>query len=390
MIETWRWFGPNDPITLADVRQTGATGIVTALHEVPVGTPWTYEAVAERKAMIEAAGLSWEVCESIPVADAIKCGADDAQELIDNWITSLRALGRAGIPTVCYNFMPVLDWTRTTLTHPRPDGARALRFELSDFVAYDLFMLKRDAFDSYPEALVTQARARFATMNDKARKTLEETVIAGLPGGAEPLNRASLLRKIDTFDGLSADEVRGNLRRFLKAVVPVAEELGVALAIHPDDPPIPLFGLPRIVSCADDIETILAVSDSPANGITLCCGSYGASATNDVEEMTERFVDRVNFAHLRNVLLDEDGSFEEAPHLAGRVDMVRIISTLRAHERDSGRNIPMRPDHGHLFGRDAALPSNPGYSYIGRLRGLAELRGVSEALNHAETEEHPQ
>jgi mannonate dehydratase len=387
MIETWRWFGPNDPITLADVRQTGATGIVTSLHEIPVGTAWTAQDVAERKQMIEAAGLTWQVCESIPVADAIKRGAPEAEALTDAWIASLRALGRAGVPVVCYNFMPVVDWTRTTLTHPRPDGARALRFEFADFVAYDLFMLGRDAASDYPNALVDRARDRFTAMDDAARQTLEETVIAGLPGGADGLTRDALAREIAAFDGLTADDVRANLRRFLQAVVPVAQEVGVDLAIHPDDPPLALFGLPRVVSSAADVEAILDVSDSPANGITLCCGSYGAALANNVEAMAERFAHRVNFAHLRNVTVDQDGSFEEAPHLGGRVDMVRVITALRAEERNSARTIPMRPDHGHLFNRDAGLPSNPGYSYIGRLRGLAELRGISAAIDHAHNAE---
>ena len=384
MEETWRWFGPNDPISLEDVRQTGATGIVTALHDVPASTRWTEDAIAARKALIEGAGLHWSVCESIPIHDAIKRGGAPAAPLIDAWIDTLALLGRAGVPTVCYNFMPVVDWTRTALDHPQPDGALALRFDMADFVAYDLFILGRDGEGDYPTDVTARARARFEAMNEAARAKLETTIIAGLPGGAAAQTRSSIARAIAEFDGMSTEDVRTALRDFLARIVPVAEEVGVRLAIHPDDPPRPLFGLPRVVSTADDAADILAALDSPFNGLTLCAGSYGSRADNDVAVMAERFAGRINFAHLRNVTIEVDGSFEEAPHLGGRVDMVRVIRTLHAEERRSGRIIPMRPDHGHLFSRDAATSSNPGYSYIGRLRGLAELRGIACALEAGE------
>lgn len=381
MIETWRWFGPDDPISLSEVRQTGATGIVTALHDIPVGTVWTEAAIARRKAMIDAAGLDWQVCESIPVHDAIKRGGAAARPFVDAWVDSLARLGRAGVPTVCYNFMPVVDWTRTHLDHLRPDGSRALRFDVASFVACDLFVLGRDAAADYPADLVARAERLFADMDTAARDTLERTIIAGLPGGAAAQKRETFGTALAAFDGMTADDLRGALRDFLAAVVSVAEEVGVRLAIHPDDPPVPLFGLPRVVSTAADAAATLALSDSPAHGLTFCVGSYGSRLDADVAAMAESFAPRIAFAHLRDVTVTADGSFEEAPHLGGRTDMIAVLRSLLAQERRSGIAIPFRPDHGHLLSREAAGPVNPGYSYIGRLRGLAELRGSIRALS---------
>lgn len=384
MIETWRWFGPRDPITLADVRQTGATGVVTALHEVPPGVAWSAEDIVARKGLIARAGLTWEVCESIPVPDAIKRGGAEARQAIGAWTDTLVRLGRAGVPVVCYNFMPVLDWTRTALDHTREDGAQALRFDPVDFAACDLFILGRDGAGDYPSDLVVEAEARVAAMEAPARRRLVETVIAGLPGGAVRRTPEGLLDEIAAFDGVTRDDVAAALRAFLQAVVPVAEEVGVRLAIHPDDPPVPLFGLPRVISTAEDAEAVLRAVDSPANGLTFCTGSYGARVDNDVDAMAERFAARVSFAHLRNVSVEPGGAFEEAAHLGGRTDMVRVMRALRAAEHATGRKIPFRSDHGHLFSREAEVPSNPGYSYIGRLRGLAELRGIGAALSAGE------
>ncbi len=380
MIETWRWFGPDDPVSLADVRQTGATGVVTSLHDIPPGVAWSSGAIAERKAVIERAGLNWAVCESIPVHDAIKRGGKQAKPYIDAWIDTLAQLGRAGVPVVCYNFMPVVDWTRTSLRHPRPDGAESLRFDLVDFVACDLFVLGRRGAMDYPPELVARAEQRFAAMDDATRTQIEQTIVAGLPGGAGHRDRTALLREIATFDGMTQDDARSALLSFLRAVVPVAEEVGVRLAIHPDDPPISLFGLPRVVSRPDDIDSIVTALDTPANGLCFCTGSYGSRGDNDVEAMAERFAARVNFAHLRDVIVDDDGSFEEAPHLEGRTDMLRVLRALLAAERAGETAIPFRADHGHLFTRETATRANPGYSYMGRLRGLAELRGIVTTL----------
>ncbi|MFZ1425377.1 MAG: mannonate dehydratase [Geminicoccaceae bacterium] len=388
MEQTWRWFGPEDPVTLEHVRQAGATGIVSALHHRQDGTVWPAEEVLARRAEIEAAGLVWSVVESIPVPDAIKLGGAGAEAAIGIFIDSLRAVAGAGIRTVCYNFMPVLDWTRTDLRWRLPTTGYALRFDAVDLAAYDIFMLRRaGAEGDHRPVVVEQAAARFAAMNADYQATLERTVIAGLPGVAGEINdRARFEQRLALYHGMTASDLRANHVRFLRAVVPVAELLGVRLAVHPDDPPFPLFGLPRVVSTAADLRSVLAAVDSPANGLTFCTGSLGARADNDVVAMAAEFAARTNFAHLRNVTVEPDGSFHEAEHLDGGTDMIGVIAILLAEEarrHAAGQDhaeIPMRPDHGHLLADDIGKRTNPGYSLIGRLKGLAELRGVMRTI----------
>ncbi|MCS4244414.1 mannonate dehydratase [Rhizobium sp. BIGb0125] len=388
MQETWRWYGPNDPITLEHVRQTGATGVVTALHEIPDGTSWPLEEIIKRKEMIEAAGLEWSVCESIPMEQCVKRGDGDAPKAIARWKETLANLGRAGIPTVCYNFMPVVDWTRTDLRWRTERGTGlALRFEMTDFVAYDVFILKRpNAAESYDANVVARAEQRAKAMSDDEKLLLERNIIAGLPGGALVQTRQSINRLLESFGGIDAVTMQSNLLAFLKEVVPVAEEHGVYLGIHPDDPPFSLFGLPRVVSTPQDVRSILSAVDSPYNGITLCTGSYGSRPDNDLVAMATEFAPRINFAHLRNVTVEADGSFFEDDHLDGSTDMVGVVEALLREERrraaagDTRRAIPLRPDHGHLLGDDIDKKTNPGYSYIGRVKGLGELRGAIRAI----------
>jgi mannonate dehydratase len=393
MLESWRWFGPDDPVTLSHARQAGAKGIVTALHHIYDGRAWTADDISERMALVKKAGMVWSVCESIPVNSAIKLRGADWRRYVDSWKTSLANLGKGGVPVVCYNFMPVVDWTRTNLLYPTEVGGFALRFDMIDFAAYDLFVLKRRAAeDSYDATVVEDARKRLDGMNEDQILTLEKNIIAGLPGGEDSHTRETIRGHIAAFDELSDDDMRANLVAFLEEIVPVAADSGVKLAIHPDDPPFSLFGLPRVVSQAGDIETILGAVDDPANGITLCAGSYGSRPGNDVVAMARQFADRIHFAHLRNVTKYPDGSFMESEHLAGDVNMVSLISVLRKEERrresaglpDSV--IPMRPDHGHLLIDDQTKTVNPGYSCIGRLKGLAELRGVIAAVDQAQTQ----
>lgn len=389
MEQTWRWFGPKDPVRLDHVKQAGATGVVTALHDIPSGRAWPADAIAERKALIESAGLRWSVCELIPVDDAIKRGGAGAQVAISAWKDSLARLGRAGVEVVCYNFMPVVDWTRTDLMYPLPTTGYALRFDIVDFVAYDVFVLRRpNAEGNYAPALVAEAETRVAAMRSEAIERLERNIIAGLPGGAAAQTRATIARQIASFDGIGEAEMRENLTQFLREVVPVAEEVGVRLGIHPDDPPFSLFGLPRVVSTAGDARRILEAVDSPASGLTFCLGSYGARIDNDLTAMAREFAPRIHFAHLRNVTVESERCFHEAEHLDGRADMAAIIDTLLREERDAARDgrrshIPLRPDHGHLLADDIGKASNPGYSYAGRMKGLAELRGVMRALERS-------
>lgn len=389
MLQSWRWFGPSDPVTLSHARQAGVDGIVTALHEVYDGRAWTADQIAERRGLVEAAGMRWSVCESIPVHSSIKLRSGPWRRYTDAWKDSLAALGRGGVPVVCYNFMPVVDWTRTDLLFPTARGGFALRFDMAEFVAYDAFVLKRPgAADSYPAALLARAEARLAAMDEAAVIRLETNIIAGLPGGEDSYTRDGIRARIAEFDGVTAAEAAANLSDFLREIVPVAAAVGVRLAIHPDDPPFPLFGLPRVVSTAADVRRILAAVDHPANGITLCAGSYGSRPDNDLGAFVRDFGPRVNFAHLRNTTRDPDGSFTEAEHLGGDTDMVGLVLALTAEERRrhaEGRadaEIPMRPDHGHLLIDDIGKRTNPGYSCIGRLKGLAEIRGVMAAAGH--------
>jgi mannonate dehydratase len=394
MEQTWRWFGDNDPISLDHVKQAGSTGVVTALHYLPAGTVWSLADIEKRKGMVEASGLRWSVCESIPMEDSIKRGDKGARKAIDTWKDSLANLGRAGVPVVCYNFMPVVDWTRTDLNYLLPSTGLALRFDMVDFVAYDVFVLRRpNAAAGYPDNIVVSAERRLAAKSHDEILLLEKNIIAGLPGGSEAQTRDSIARLIATFDGVDAESMRGHLVAFLREVVPVAEEFGVRLGIHPDDPPFSLFGLPRVVSTTDDARAILEAVDSNASGLTFCTGSYGARKDNDLTTMVREFASRINFAHLRNVTVEPGGSFYEADHLDGQADMVEVIEILMREERKASgdgfrRRIPMRPDHGHLLADDIGKQTNPGYSYAGRLKGLGELRGVMRAVARQLDREH--
>ncbi|WP_016855206.1 mannonate dehydratase [Halomonas smyrnensis] len=387
MEHTWRWFGPKDPIRLEEIRQTGATGIVTALHEMPNDQVWPRQAIAERKRMIEDAGLEWSVVESVPVHEAIKKGLPERDALIASYCETLRNLAACGIDTVCYNFMPVLDWTRTDLRWAMPDGALALRFDQVAFAAFDLYLLARPGVEGeYSDDEKAAARAYLDGLDDKDRQTLVDTLIAGLPGAEEHYTLARFREVLAGYAEIDAERLRDNLGYFLRAVIPVAEEVGIQMAIHPDDPPRPLLGLPRVVSTTADAEWILAAVDSPANGLTLCTGSYGVLAANDLAAMVQRFGPRIHFVHLRSTKRESPDarSFHEAPHLDGDVDMVAVIAELvaeeRRREREGGRRLPLRPDHGHHILDDQHRATAPGYPLYGRLRGLAELRGVETAV----------
>ena len=384
MIETWRWFGPGDSITLEKIRQAGATGIVTSLHDVPTGEAWPLETIKSRKAMIEDAGMQWDVIESIPVHNDIKSRSGNYRELIENYKTSVRNAGAAGVTTVCYNFMPVVDWTRTNLTYQLPDKSYALRFEYSDFAAYDVFVMQRQgAENDYSSDMLNKAKARFDAMSDAEREMLEKNIIAGLPGGEGSYNREGIRDTIQQFIDLGEDGLRASLFEFLEAVIPVAEEAGVKMCIHPDDPPFSLFGLPRVVSTQQDARKILEAVPSPANGLTMCAGSYGARGDNDLIAMVNEFAERIYFVHLRNVKREDDGSFYEAAHLDGDNDMVGLVQALLKCESSLGCQIPMRPDHGHtLSDEQGKADLKPGYSYLGRLKGLAELRGLICAVSY--------
>ncbi|MDT0499918.1 MULTISPECIES: mannonate dehydratase [unclassified Halomonas] len=386
MEHTWRWFGPKDPIRLEEVRQTGATGIVTALHEVPNDQVWSVEAIRERNAMIEAAGLSWSVVESVPVHEAVKKGLPARDELIATYCETLRNLAACGIDTVCYNFMPVLDWTRTDLTWALPDGALALRFDQVAFAAFDLYLLQRPGAEAeYTGAEKKEARAYLDGLDAPGRDKLVNTLIAGLPGAEEHYTLERFRDVLAEYAEIDAERLREHLGYFLRAVIPVAEEVGIRMAIHPDDPPRPLLGLPRVVSTADDAQWILDAVPSPANGLTLCTGSYGVREDNDLADMARRFGPKIYFTHLRSTQREQDPrSFHEAPHLDGDVDMVAVIQALveeeRRREREGGPRLPLRPDHGHHILDDQHRDTAPGYPLYGRLRGLAELRGVEAAV----------
>jgi len=388
MEETWRWFGPDDIVTLKQIRQAGATGIVTALDHVPTGEAWPAEDIEARKAMIVSAGLGWSVVESVPLHNDIKTRSGEFRRYIENYKRSIRNLGAAGIHSICYNFMPVVDWTRTNLSYELPTGSQALRFEMTDFAAYDLFILERDgAKNSYGDDVVTRASKRYKEMSPGAVVALEENIIAGLPGGEGSYDREGIRAAIDRFSKLGNDGYRDNLFKFLKEIIPVAEDAGVVMAIHPDDPPFSLFGLPRVVSTAEDARALLNAVPSPANGLTMCAGSYGARGDNDLVAMIREFHDRIYFVHLRNIRREDDGSFCESDHLDGDNDIVGIVNALLDEEQQRqslppGRcKIPMRPDHGHTMGYETSDQRvRPGYSYAGRMKGLAELRGVVHAL----------
>jgi mannonate dehydratase len=389
MEQTWRWFGPRDPVTLSHVRQAGATGIVSALHQHYTGEVWPTDVIAARKAEIEAAGLRWSVVESIPVPNEIKLGGAAAAPHIAAYKETMRRLAAAGVETICYNFMPVVDWTRTELRHPMPSGGLALRFEMVGFVAYDVFVMERPGADQdYPPALVARAERWLKGLTADQIDRLEKTIIAGLPGSEATHDRKGISDVIARYDDTAPEDLRANLTAFHKEIIPLARDLGLRMCIHPDDPPFPLFGLPRVVSTAADYQALFDAVPERENGITFCTGSLGARRDNDLSAILRRFADRVHFVHLRNVTTEEDGSFTEDDHLAGDTDMVVMLQLLLAEEkrrRAEGRAdhlIPFRPDHGHLLLDDQDKVTQPGYSAIGRLKGLAELRGIITALEH--------
>ena len=389
MQETWRWFGPDDTVSLEQIVQAGASGVVTALDHIPTGEAWPREDIAERNALLRSHGLEWSVVESVPVHQDIKLRKGDYQRLIENYRTSLKNLGAEGVTRVCYNFMPVVDWTRTNLDFELDNASSALRFEMTDFVAYDAFILEREgAENDYSVDLLAQAKSRLQAMSTAQKEDLEINIIAGLPGGEGSWDREGIRAAIKQFTDLGTEGLRANLIAFLRDIIPAAEEAGVVLAIHPDDPPFSLFGLPRVVSTADDARYLTTEVDSAHNGLTMCAGSYGARSDNDLVAMVKEFGSRIQFVHLRNIKREADGSFYESEHLSGDNDIVGLVSALLTEERDRADNgaalpqIPMRPDHGHAMGDEKNDPNvRPGYSYAGRMKGLAELRGVIHTIS---------
>ncbi|MDI9226804.1 mannonate dehydratase [Serratia bockelmannii] len=387
MEQTWRRYGPNDPVSLDDVRQAGATGVVTALHHIANGEVWPIDEIRARQTLLAEKGLVWSVVESVPVHEEIKTHSGDWQRHIAHYQQTLRNLAVCGIDTVCYNFMPILDWTRTDLAYSLPDGAKALRFDQIAFAAFELHILQRAGAEvDYTPQERSQAAAYFAAMSEEEKATLTGNIIAGLPGAEEGYTLDQFRRRLAEYDGIDKAQLRENMAIFLRAIVPVAEEAGIRLAVHPDDPPRPILGLPRIVSTIEDMQWLKQTVDSIHNGFTLCTGSYGVRADNDLVRMIETFGDRIHFTHLRATCREENPkSFHEGAHLQGDVDMVAVIEAilteeLRRQRAGDRRPIPMRPDHGHQMLDDLKKKTNPGYSAIGRLKGLAELRGVELAL----------